>query len=159
MCVPPPFFFLLFSPYSFPFLLQSPFLFWSQTIPSSNHAVGQSIHIARVEGRMLAKICISGPKQDEEGVHGGWKVSPSMRCQNLIKVSWAGRWGWLLSMGYQLSGGLGRASAEGWVWQSRWETGYLPWGLYQISKYIKNDISHVSHWQAGVSPEKRKKLK
>ena len=62
-------------------------------------------------------------------------------------------------MGYQLLGGLGRASAEGWVWQSRWETGYLPWGLYQISKYIKNDISHVSHWQAGVSPEKRKKLK
>lgn len=35
----------------------------------------------------------------------------------------------------------------------------LPWGLYQISKYIKNDISHVSHWQAEVSPEKIKRLK
>lgn len=47
------------------------------------------------------------------GGQGRWKVSPSMRCQNPIKVSWAGRWGWLLSMGYQLSGGLGRASARG----------------------------------------------
>lgn len=49
---------------------------------------------------------------------------------------------------------FGRASVQ--VGMAAELEDYLPWGLYQISKYIKNDISHVSHWQAEVSPEKIK---
>ena len=189
----PPFFCLLFCPYSFPFLLQSPFPFWSQTIPSSNHQVmapqsstlawkipwtaepgrlqsmgslrvghdwdftftfhfpalekematrssvlawrisgiggawwaavygvaqsrtrlkrrsssssssnhqvGQSIHIARVEGRMLAKIYISGPKQAEEGVHGGGGGRGSGRCHLAWGVRIQSRWPWQIGGG------------------------------------------------------------
>lgn len=59
-------------------------------------------------------------------------------------------------MGYQLSDGLGRASVQGWVWQPSWKTGYLPWGLYQISKYIKNDMSCFSLAGRGVTRKDKK---
>lgn len=105
---------------------------------------------------MLAKICTSEPNQGEEGVRQGWGGSPSMRCRNPIKGSWAGRQGgcsvWGIRLQVAWGGHLHRGgNRDGKLAIYMWTD--------QLSKYIKNDVSHVSHWQARVSQEKRKRLK
>lgn len=106
---------------------------------------------------MLAKICTSEPKQGEEGVRQGWGGgSPSMRCRNPIKGSWAGRQGgcsvWGIRLQVAWGGHLHRGgNRDGKLAIYMWTD--------QLSKYVKNNVSHVSHWQARVSQEKRKRLK
>lgn len=56
---------------------------------------------------------------------------------------------WFFNLGYQISHGLGHLPRRGVVAKMR---------LNDLREYIKNNVTHVSHWQAKESQKRKKKL-